>query len=86
MTAKGQIAKEKIMGEARIALEENDLVTIGRLMAKLTPERIEAVILDAVEDAVDDASETELALAARFADRSREIREATKARQEATVA
>lgn len=86
MTAKEKIAKEKIMKEARIALSENDLVTIERLMARLTPERIEAVILATIEAAVDDADGTELALAARFADRNAEIREGTKARTEATVA
>lgn len=76
-------AKRVIMAEVDAALSDDDLLTVERIMARLSHKRIEHVISEAVSEAVDTTDEISLALAKDFAERRADIREATKARQRA---
>ena len=78
-------ARQAIMKEVEAALAEDDLLTVERIMARLSSTRIEKIIEDAVANAIDDANETELYHAEEFAVKHAEIREATEARREAVA-
>ncbi|MBQ8699381.1 MAG: hypothetical protein IJ521_10365 [Schwartzia sp.] len=74
-------ARQKIMAEVTEALAVNDYLTVARLYARLSSVSLDSVIAQAVSEAIDAASETELAIAEQFAEKSADIREATKARR-----
>lgn len=74
-------ARQKIMAEVTEALAVNDYLTVARLYARLSSVSLDSVIAKAVSAAIDAASETELAIAEQFAEKSADIREATKARR-----
>ena len=74
-------ARQKIMAEVTAALAVNDYLTVARLYARLSSVSLDSVIAQAVSEAIDAASETELAIAEQFAEKSADIREATKARR-----
>lgn len=71
-------ARMAIMWEVEKALDDYDLMTIERLMARLGQTRVETVIMDAVSRAIDRADDAGLALAERFANNQAEIRETAK--------
>ena len=74
-------ARQKIMAEVTEALAVNDYLTVARIYARLSSVSLDSVIAQAVSAAIDAASETELAIAEQFAEKSSDIREATKARR-----
>ena len=74
-------ARQKIMAEVTEALAVNDYLTVARLYARLSSVSLDSVIAQDVSAAIDAASETELAIAEQFAEKSADIREATKARR-----
>ena len=81
-----QKARKAIMAEVNLALTGNDLLTVERIFARLSSESLDGIIAAAVRNAIDDASETELALAEQFAERSAEIRETMKKMKEEAAA
>lgn len=86
MTTERQDARSAIISEVESALAENDYLTVMRIYARLSRKSMDEAIADAMEKALRTASDTEIALAAQFAERSAEIREMTEAsmaRQEA---
>ena len=74
-------ARQKIMAEVTAALAVNDYLTVARIYARLSSVSLDSVIARDVSEAIDAASETELAIAEQFAEKSADIREATKARR-----
>lgn len=80
MTTERQDARLAIISEVEAALAENDYLTVTRIYARLSGKHLDEVIADAMTEALRNASYTELALAAQFAERSAEIREETEAR------
>ncbi|MBQ7516391.1 MAG: hypothetical protein IJS96_08925 [Schwartzia sp.] len=75
MRSNRDTARMVVMWEVEKALDDYDLMTIERLMARLGQMRIETVIMDAVSKAIDRADDAGLALAERFANNQAEIRE-----------
>lgn len=80
MKMERQEARSAIISEVEAALAENDYLTVTRIYARLSGKHLDEVIADAMTEALRNASDTELALAAQFAERSAEIREETEAR------
>lgn len=78
-------ARENILAEVRVALGNDDLLVIERIMSKLTSARIEDTIMDAVKRAIMDANDTELYLAEEFAVTHAAIREVLGKRQKEAV-
>lgn len=69
-----------IISEACAALASNDFLMVSRIYARLARRPLDEVIADAIAEAIRNASEEDLSRAARFANRSAEIREETEAR------
>lgn len=73
-------ASKIIMAEASLAITAGDYLTLERLYARLSTRPLDLAIAEVVANAILNASDSELAFAARFAVRSAEIREETEAR------
>ncbi len=73
-------ASKAIIAEASAAIAAGDYLTLERLYARLSTRPLDLAIAEVVANAILNASDTELALAAQFAARSAEIREETKER------
>ncbi len=72
-----------IMKEVHDALAEDDYKTAERIMARVSEIRLESIVAEAIEEAVDTADAASIVMARDFARRSAGIREGTKARREA---
>lgn len=75
--------KRIIMKEVHDALADDDYKTAERIMARVSEIRLESIVAEAIEEAVDAADAASIVMARDFARRSAGIREATKARREA---
>ena len=75
--------KRIIMNEVHDALAEDDYKTAARIMSRLSEIRLESIVAEAIDEAIDAADATSVVMARDFARRSAGIREATKARREA---
>ena len=73
--------KRVIVAEVSSALADDDFMTAERIMARLSDMRLERIVVEAIEEAVDAADAASVVMARDFARRSAGIREATKARQ-----
>ena len=80
MKMERQEARSAIISEVEAALAENDYLTVTRIYARLSMTHLDNVIAEAMTEAIRNASDAELVLAAQFAERSAEIREETEAR------
>ena len=75
--------KRIIMKEVHDALAEDDYKTAERIMARVSEIRLESIVAEAIEEAIDAADTASIVMARDFARRSAGIREGTKARREA---
>lgn len=75
--------KRIIMNEVHEALAEDDYKTAERIMSRVSEIRLESIVAEAIEEAIDSADAESIVMARDFARRSAGIREATKARREA---
>ena len=75
--------KRIIMKEVHDTLAEDDYKTAERIMARVSEIRLESIVAEAIEEAIDAADAASIVMARDFARRSAGIREATKARREA---
>ena len=75
--------KRIIMNEVHEALAEDDYKTAERIMSRVSEIRLESIVAEAIEEAIDSADAASIVMARDFARRSAGIREETKARREA---
>ena len=83
LDGEGEKARQAIMAEVRAALADCDLLTVGRIYARLTHEPIEAVVAEAVERAIAKSGETPRRAAQMFAEGCKALREITGGRRTA---
>lgn len=75
--------KRIIMKEVHDALAEDDYKTAERIMARVSEIRLESIVAEAIDEAIDAADAASIVMARDFARSSAGIREETKARREA---
>ena len=75
--------KRIIMNEVHEALADDDYKTAERIMSRVSEIRLESIVAEAIEEAIDAADAASIVMARDFARRSAGIREGTKARREA---